>query len=197
MKSKSRIDDKLLERMRKAVESGLMNKSDKCHKIDTGYPIEIVKLCNGYGVRATGISDSSIWLRVYESGLGDTPRSFLNACDAAGAYTKTAWELLGRQSGITVAQMITHFNIRGSIRPLLRTNEISREDAEAMAALLREWAVVREQITDEECFVMNQLNFLRKSRRKKNNEQEPGCFDGLCIDRQLANILPNVRDAAW
>lgn len=93
--------------------------------------------------------------------------------------------------------MITHFNIRGSIRPLLRTNGISREDAEEMVTLLREWAVVREQLSDEECFAMDELNFLRKSRRKKNSEQEPGCFDGLCIDRKLASIYPNVRDAAW
>lgn len=97
--AKNSVATELLERMREAVESGRLIRSDKYHKIDTNYPIEIVEMHDGYSVRATGVSDSSIWLRVYETGLCDTPCSFLNACDAEGAYTKTAWELFRAAAG--------------------------------------------------------------------------------------------------
>lgn len=188
----------LLERMRKAIEGNLLNKSDKYHKLDLGYPIVAVESPGGYQVSATGISDSSIWLKVFESKAYSDVPSFLSACDVAGAYTATGWELLRKQPEVTVKQMIDHFKIKDYIRPLLRTPLIAERDAECIITLLSEWAAVREQFTDEECYAMDELAFMRKTRRKKSDgEKDPACFDGLCLDRKLAGIYPNVRDAAW
>jgi len=193
------IDGKMLDRLKKAIESGMLHKSDKYHKVNLDYPITIDRYESGCIVRATNISDSSIWLKVYETaGLNDDPRAFLNAVDAENASTKYAWKMLAEQPDATVNDMMVRFNIRASIHQVTKTPLLKEKDAQAVAELLAEWGAVRCLLDDQECYNNDSLTFMRETRRKKADESErPGCFDGLCIDRMLVNKLPNVRDAAW
>jgi predicted XRE-type DNA-binding protein len=191
----------LLERMRVMIESGIMAKSDKYHKLHPGYPIEIKEGLSGhFNITATGKSDSSIWLEVFESGEWSTPKEYLNRCSDAGAYTKTAWEYIERFPDETVEELLIRFRIRESINPLIRASAPTMKQAQEVAELLHEWAIQRDRYTDEECFANDELNFMRKSRRKKVDQgKDPACFDGLCIERNLDKILNGVttREINW
>lgn len=190
--------EETIARISELIKSGNIKRSDKYFRWSLTYEPFIQKKtfnggfdgCDGeYEVRAVSWSDSSVFLDVFNNGGEHLPANeFLNLCDAAGAYTKTAWGLIYSRPDFTPFDLILFYRIRECIKPYI-VGYGTYQECEEIINVLLEWN--RNHIRpDEELLADNALNFMRV-QRKKGEIERTRCMNGECIGSYLIPTSEN------
>jgi len=178
---KMELED-LLVQIKDLIQTGVIKQTDKYFRLWLGYRPNIVKAPlddDSYNVMAIAWSDSAIYYDVFNNG-GEvmSTEEYLNACDAAGAYTKRAWQHYYDDKSTTPANIMEFFKIKEHIRAVAFANG-SKEECERAAQVLIEWN--RNHIKSlEELHADKSYDFIRIHRRKGEIESTR-CMNGECI----------------
>lgn len=184
--------DQTVNRISELIKSGNIKRSDKYFRWCLTYEpfIQTVKfsgdvdgLSGEYEVRAVAWSDSAVYLDVFNNGGEHIPiDEFLNRCDAAGAYTKSAWMLTHDKPHMTPSDLIEFYRIRQHIKPY-PVGFGTYQECEEIINVLLEWN--RNHIpSDEELIADKALDFMRV-QRKKGELERTRCMNGECIGSYL------------
>lgn len=173
--------NELLSQMQDLIKSGVIKQTDKYFRLWLGYRPNVVKapLDDSYNVMAIAWSDSAIYYDIFNNG-GEvmSTEEYLNACDAAGAYTKRAWQFYYDDKSVTPAKIIEFFKIKEHIRAVSFANG-TKEECEKAAQILIEWN--KNHIKSlEELHADKSYDFIRIHRRKGEIESTR-CMNGECI----------------
>lgn len=171
----------LLKKMQELIKEGVLIQSDKYLRLWLYRKpfVEKDMMQDFYRVRAIALSDSALFLQVYLNGGQEmNTEKYLNACDALGAYTKSAWARYFNDKSITPSVLIEQFKIEEHVA-FVEYAKGTKEECELALHLLIEWN--RSHISSlAEMQADTSLDFIR-IKRKKGEIESTKCMNGDCI----------------
>lgn len=176
---------KVTDDLRRLIKEGIIQPSDKYLRLWRGASPVAYKNPQGsivkgeWRVDAIYWSDSAVFYEIYNNGGKDMDTvDYLNACDAAGAYTKTAWGRYAVDKSVTPKDIMESFRINEHIRPSYLATGTKEECDEAIKVVL-EWNCYHIKSLNE-MLQDKKLNFIRVNR-KKGEIESTRCMNGDCI----------------
>ena len=176
--------DILITKLEKLITAEQLIRTDTFYNIawDRGYKIEKAILKDGYLVlKLPPVSVSEQILRAYEEDKNIKPTDFLLL--ELPETTKNIWKnSIDTDPNITSLEILTKFRIFDYPNYHAFAYAKTEEELLNILELLKKFdKIAKANLIDINDKMFNGLSASRKKRRKK--EITPGCFDGMCIEK--------------
>jgi hypothetical protein len=186
--------DIVVTKIKEFIDNGILEKSDSYFRLAFRYGYVIERAFGEdtpYVLKAGFRSDSELIRTAYEENKNIELKELLNLPLQLGAL-KNIKSHLDENPATSTIDFIKMFNIL--TYPHLRqiASSSSQKQLEELFELLAEFReLVSKDIID---LSDSKYNFMTNFKRKKDKENRPGCFDGLCIEKNIDKIFPFARE---
>lgn len=198
---KPKVDPELLLRMKEYIKRGILNKSDEYYNVVPGefevletddFSLSVYendlrrkdkKLENGtyYDLRFVINSESYKLYKCYQENGKNTTAEDIYKLDMTQTAKDRFVEYMN-DHGIDAA--MTHFNIWSRPKCFTFARSTEPKELEKIAELVSEFAEYRQRLGFVDLYEQ-EFNFMRISKKKKS--EDPACFDGSCLERNILN----------
>ena len=195
-KQKSKIENSIdkkinaiTEKLHKFIKSGVLYRSDTLYDIDTDFGYIIKKSCfNDYDLLFLPNSDTTKICNYLKNHNDFSGLLQLNLHPGA---LNTIRKYLIENKNPSKEEFIKKFNITpNKERIKIYATSDDKKLLEEVAQTVLEFRKLRYLIDT------SHPKFNKLKNRKSKNENKPGCFDGLCIEKNITQIMPFIREIA-
>ncbi|WP_187648665.1 hypothetical protein [Nitrosophilus labii] len=187
-KNYDKIINKLIEQLKNYIKEGVLIRSDDLYNISLDYPYKIEKTWGDeYGLYFVPDSDT---VKIYQHLVerNGTLKELLSLDLAQGALNNIRQFIIDNPNA-TIEEFIKRFRINEPIKRYFRYAETKdKELLEKVALTIIEFKKMRSFIDT------SHKKFNPLKNRRGRNEGKPGCFDGLCIEKNIEKIFPFARE---
>lgn len=186
--------DFVVTKIKEFIDSGILEKSDSHFRLAFryGYVIESTFDENVLFVLKVGFrSDSELIRTAYEENKDIELKELLNLPLELGSLKSIKSYIEDNPTAATI-DFIKKCNILSypHFRPIASSS--SQKQLEELFELLADFReLVSKDVIDLDD---SKYNFMTNFKRKKDKEKRPGCFDGLCIEKNIDKIFPFARE---
>jgi hypothetical protein len=186
--------DKVVTKIKEFIDNGILEKSDSHFRLAFRYGYVIERAFGEdtpFVLKAGFRSDSELIRTAYEENKNIELKELLNLPLQLGAL-KNIKSHLDENPATSTIDFIKMFNIL--TYPHLRqiASSSSQKQLEELFELLADFReLVSKDVID---LSDSKYNFMTNFKRKKDKDNRPGCFDGLCIEKNIDKIFPFARE---
>jgi hypothetical protein len=186
--------DKVVTKIKEFIDNGILEKSDSHFRLAFRYGYVIERAFGEdtpFVLKAGFRSDSELIRTAYEENKNIELKELLNLPLQLGAL-KNIKSHLDENPATSTIDFIKMFNIL--TYPHLRqiASSSSQKQLEELFELLAEFReLVSKDVID---LSDSKYNFMTNFKRKRDKDNRPGCFDGLCIEKNIDKIFPFARE---
>jgi hypothetical protein len=184
--------DRVVTQIKEFMDNGVLEKSDSYFRLAFRYGYVIERAFGEdtpFVLKAGFRSDSELIRTAYEENKNIELKELLNLPLQLGALKNSH---LDENPATSTIDFIKMFNIL--TYPHLRqiASSSSQKQLEELFELLADFReLVSKDVID---LSDSKYNFMTNFKRKKDKENRPGCFDGLCIEKNIDKIFPFARE---
>jgi len=186
--------DIVVTKIKELIENGILEKSDSHFRLAFRYGYVIERAFGEdtpFVLKAGFRSDSELIRTAYEENKNIELKELLNLPLQLGAL-KNIKSYIEINPAAATMDFMKKCNILAypHFRPIASSS--SQKQLEELFELLVDFReLVSKDIIDLDD---SKYNFMTNFKRKKDKENRPGCFDGLCIEKNIDKIFPFARE---
>ncbi|MDD2290657.1 MAG: hypothetical protein PHV52_00125 [Aliarcobacter sp.] len=184
--------DRVVTKISELIENSILEKSDSYFRLAFRYGYVIERAFGEdtpYVLKAGFRSDSELIRTAYEENKNIELKELLNLPLELGSLKNIKSYIENNPTAATI-DFIKKCNILSypHFRPIASSS--SQKQLEELFKLLADFReLVAKDVID---LSDSKYNFMTNFKRKKENR--PGCFDGLCIEKNIDKIFPFARE---
>lgn len=186
--------DIVVTKIKEFIANGILEKSDSHFRLAFRYGYAIERAFGEdtpFVLKAGFRSDSELIRTAYEENKNIELKELLNLPLQLGALKNIKSYIEDNPAAATI-DFIKKCNILTYPHFRQIASSSSQKQLEELFELLADFReLVSKDIID---LSDSKYNFMTNFKRKKDKENRPGCFDGLCIEKNIDKIFPFARE---